>query len=127
MLDAVYVDTVEEKRIVAIRPRPAFRPLFEVATTREDSGVVLVSERDLRPHAPLRRRPSGSITQSFWYGPFYAPLLLPSNVSPFWSAKCKNRNGYRYDPKARRRPRPHLPCPNARPCSMEGRLSAWRP
>ena len=47
MLDAVYVDTVEERRIVAIRPRPAFRPLFEVATTREDSGIVLVSERDL--------------------------------------------------------------------------------
>ena len=33
MLDAVYVDTVEERRIVAIRPRPAFRPLFEIATT----------------------------------------------------------------------------------------------
>jgi len=47
MLDAVYVDTVEKRRIVAIRPRPAFRPLFEVATTREDSGIVLVSERDL--------------------------------------------------------------------------------
>ena len=57
MLDAVYVDTVEEKRIVAIRPRPAFRPLFEVATTREDSGIVLVNEKDLEnasqppPHA----------------------------------------------------------------------------
>ena len=46
MLDAVYVDTVEERRIVAIRPRPAFRPLFEVATTRKDSGIVLVSEKD---------------------------------------------------------------------------------
>ena len=47
MLDAVYVDTVEERRIVAIRPRPAFRPLFEIATTREGSGIVLVSESDL--------------------------------------------------------------------------------
>ena len=44
MLDAVYVDTVEEKSIVAIRPKPAFRPLFEVATTREDSNVVLINE-----------------------------------------------------------------------------------
>jgi len=33
MLDAVYVDTVEEKSVVAIRPKPAFRPIFEVATT----------------------------------------------------------------------------------------------
>ena len=47
MFDAVYVDHVEEKRIVAIRPRPAFRPLFEIATTREGSGIVLVSEKDL--------------------------------------------------------------------------------
>ena len=31
-----------------IRPRPAFRPLFEFATTREGSGIVLVSERDLK-------------------------------------------------------------------------------
>ena len=45
MLDAVYVDTVEEKRIVAIRPKPAFRPLFEIATTREGSGIVLVTEK----------------------------------------------------------------------------------
>ena len=47
MLDAVYVDTVEERRIVAIRPKPAFRPLFEIATTRTGSGIVLVSERGL--------------------------------------------------------------------------------
>ena len=44
MLDAVYVDTVEERRIVAIRPRPAFRPLLEIATMREGSGIVLVTE-----------------------------------------------------------------------------------
>ena len=44
MLEAVYVDTVEEKTVVAIRPRPAFRPLFEIATTRAGSGVVLINE-----------------------------------------------------------------------------------
>lgn len=44
MLDAVYVDTIEEKAIVAIWPKPAFRPLFEVATTREGSNVVLINE-----------------------------------------------------------------------------------
>ena len=49
MLDAVYVDTVEEKSIVAIQPKPAFLPLFEVATTREGSGVALLSERATTP------------------------------------------------------------------------------
>ena len=44
MLDAVYWDTVEEKSIVTIRPKPPFRPLFEVATTREGSEVVLINE-----------------------------------------------------------------------------------
>ena len=49
MLDAIYVDTIEEKCIVAIRPKPAFIPLFEVATTREGSDVVLLHEKDLPP------------------------------------------------------------------------------
>ncbi len=44
MLDAVNVDAVEEKSIVAIRPKPAFRPIFEVATTRQVSDVVLIYE-----------------------------------------------------------------------------------
>ncbi len=46
MLDAVYVDTVEEKSIVAIKPKPTFRPLFEIATTHEGSGIALVHESD---------------------------------------------------------------------------------
>ena len=44
MLDAVYVECKEEKRIVAIKPKPAFRPLFEIANTRSDSGVALIKE-----------------------------------------------------------------------------------
>ena len=44
ILDAVYVDTVEEKAIVALRPKPAFRPLFEIAITRKGSDVVLINE-----------------------------------------------------------------------------------
>ena len=49
MLDAIYVDTVDEKSVVAIRPKPAFMPLFEIATTREGSDVVLITEKDLIP------------------------------------------------------------------------------
>jgi len=44
MLDAVYVDAKEDKCIVAIKPKPAFRPIFQVATTREDSGVYIINE-----------------------------------------------------------------------------------
>ena len=46
MLDAVYVDTVDEKSVVAIRPKPAFRPIFEVATTRAASGIAIIGEGD---------------------------------------------------------------------------------
>ena len=49
MLDAVCVDTLEEKSVVAIRPKPAFIPLSDVATTKEGSGVMLISEKDLPP------------------------------------------------------------------------------
>ena len=54
MLDAIYVDTVEEKAIVAIRPKPAFRAVFEIVTTREGSDVVLIKEppqTDFEPEA----------------------------------------------------------------------------
>ena len=44
MLDAVYVDIKESKSIVAIQPKAPFRPVFEVATTREGSGVLLIKE-----------------------------------------------------------------------------------
>ena len=52
MLDAVYVDTVDEKAIVAIRPKPAFRPLFEIATTRAGSGVVLINQTPQTQNEP---------------------------------------------------------------------------
>ena len=44
MLEAVYVDAKEEKQVVAIRPKAPFRPVFQVASTREASGVVLIQE-----------------------------------------------------------------------------------
>jgi site-specific DNA recombinase len=44
MLRAVYVDAKAEKRVIAIRPKPPFRPVFQVTATREGSGVVLFNE-----------------------------------------------------------------------------------
>ena len=40
MLDAIYVDHKEAKVFVAIRPKTVFRAVFQVATTREGSGVI---------------------------------------------------------------------------------------
>ena len=60
------MDTVEERRIVAIRPRPAFRPLFEVATTRADRGIVLVGERDLEN---ANQPPPDGLTQTVFANP----------------------------------------------------------
>ena len=43
-LAAVFVDTFEEKLVVAIQPKPAFRPLREMASTSAGSGMVLINE-----------------------------------------------------------------------------------
>ena len=44
MLDAVYVDHRVDKAVVAVSPKPPFKPVFRVATTRAGSGVVLVND-----------------------------------------------------------------------------------
>jgi len=44
MLEAVYVDHKEDNAVVAIQPKPAFRAVFQAATTREGSGVILIKE-----------------------------------------------------------------------------------
>ena len=41
MRDCVYVDTVDKKSIVSIQPKPAFQPLFEIATTRKVGDFIL--------------------------------------------------------------------------------------
>ena len=43
-LEAVYVDHQDAKAVVAIQPKAAFRAVFQVATTRADSGVILIKE-----------------------------------------------------------------------------------
>ena len=52
LLNAVHVDTVKEKSVVAIRPKPAFRPIFAVATIREGSGIALINETPPDPEGP---------------------------------------------------------------------------
>ncbi len=77
MLDAVYVDTVDEKTIVAIRPKSAFRPLFEIATTRAKSGVMLINQTP-----QTQDEPEASESCSWWRrGRVGLPLELnPASV-----------------------------------------------
>ena len=51
MLAAVYVETVQERAVVALQPKPAFQALFQLATTRDGSGVVLYPEHENPPIA----------------------------------------------------------------------------
>ncbi len=44
MLEAVYVDHKDAKAVVVIQPKPAFRAFSQVATTRADSGELLIKE-----------------------------------------------------------------------------------
>jgi site-specific DNA recombinase len=55
MLDAVYVDPREDKRIVALKPKPAFRPVFQVATTKKGSGVELLTSEPPESTPEARR------------------------------------------------------------------------
>jgi len=44
MLDAVYVDAKQTKSIVAIKPKPPFRPIFQMAATRIESEIRIINE-----------------------------------------------------------------------------------
>ena len=44
MLDAVYVDAKKLKSIVAIKPKPPFRPIFRVAATHTGSKVHIINK-----------------------------------------------------------------------------------
>ena len=78
MLDAVYVDTKEFKAIVAIQPKAPFRPVFDVATTKEGLGVMLMkTPPEIDPEAntcswwrrgrvelPVQKRPLTNMLQA---------------------------------------------------------------
>ena len=72
MLDAVYVDARGPKRIVALKPKPAFRPVFQVATTREGSGVELLTNEP--PEESPEARPC------FWWRRGRVELPVQKNL-----------------------------------------------
>jgi hypothetical protein len=44
ILDAVYIDTKNTKSVIAIKPKPPFKPVFQVAVSRKGSNINIVSE-----------------------------------------------------------------------------------
>ena len=50
--DTLTCRIARKRAVVAIRPKPAFQPLFEIANTREDSDVVLINEPPLTSDQP---------------------------------------------------------------------------
>ena len=52
MLDGVYLDTVEEKALAAIRPKPGFHRGFKVAAAREFSDVALLNQPPQAAYIP---------------------------------------------------------------------------
>jgi DNA invertase Pin-like site-specific DNA recombinase len=44
MLDAIYIDAKKTRSIVAIRPKPPFKPIFQVAATKEGSDIRIINE-----------------------------------------------------------------------------------
>jgi site-specific DNA recombinase len=39
MLDAVYIDTKKTKSVIAIKPKPPFKPVFQVAASRKGPNI----------------------------------------------------------------------------------------
>ncbi len=44
MVDAVYFEAKETRSIVAIKPKPPFRPVFQVAASKAGSEIRIVNE-----------------------------------------------------------------------------------
>ena len=43
-LHAVYIETKKTKSIVAIKPKPPFRPIFQVAVSKKESDIHIITE-----------------------------------------------------------------------------------
>jgi hypothetical protein len=52
MLDAVYIDTKKTKSIIALRPKAPFRPIFEVATRKQNSVIQIRKGRENESQRP---------------------------------------------------------------------------
>jgi site-specific DNA recombinase len=44
MLDAVYFDTKQTKLLIAAKPKPPFKPIFQIAASKEGSNIPILNE-----------------------------------------------------------------------------------
>jgi len=44
MLDAVYIDAKKSRSIIAIKPKPPFKPILQVAVSRKESNIRILKE-----------------------------------------------------------------------------------
>ena len=52
MLDAVYIDTKQTKSVIAVKPKPPFRPVFQVAAQREGSVIQIINGLEDKSPSP---------------------------------------------------------------------------
>lgn len=53
MLDAVYIDFKKSRSIIAVKPKPPFKPIFQIAVSKKGSKIHILNE-------PLSDKPNGS-------------------------------------------------------------------
>jgi site-specific DNA recombinase len=68
MLKATHIDAKKNKAIVAIRPKPPFKPVLQVAASKDGSNICILNE-------PLE----GSSV--FWCGPGRPCLSLKHDIA----------------------------------------------
>lgn len=52
MPDPAYIDTKQSKSVIAVKPKPPFRPVFEVAANREGSIIKILNGREKEASRP---------------------------------------------------------------------------
>ncbi|MFC2020597.1 recombinase family protein, partial [Chloroflexota bacterium] len=52
MLDAVYIDTKQTKSVIAIKPKPPFRPAFQVAAQKKGSVIQILNGAENKSQTP---------------------------------------------------------------------------
>jgi site-specific DNA recombinase len=71
MLDAVYVDAMKTKSIVAIKPKPPFKPVFQAAASCQGSDILILNEPIKGSSLSLVKSGSTSVP----YPAFYSSVL----------------------------------------------------
>jgi len=82
MLDAVYVDAKKTKSVIAIKPKPPFKPVFQVAASRNGSKIRILNEPSYGSSVFLVGRGESNSRQKKLPGicyRFISSLILPGS------------------------------------------------